>query len=69
MFKIGSFSTNYRRCLKNNSPLRTRTSNQPKIIFPSPRKIGENTTNILKCCFPRYIYTLSNQTKYLKVEN
>ena len=34
---------------------------QPKIIFVSITKIGENTTNILNCYFSKQIYTLRHQ--------
>ena len=34
------------------------TTKLSKIIFLSATIIGENTTNILKCCFPKEIYIL-----------
>ena len=35
----------------------------------SDTKIGENTTNILKCYLSKQIYTLAHQTKSLNIEN
>ena len=34
----------------------------------SATKIGENTTNILNCCFSQKIYILSHQIKYLYIK-
>ena len=42
---------------------------QPKIIFVSATKIGENITNILHCYFSEQIYLLAHQTKHLHVED
>ena len=40
-----------------------------KIIFVSPQKIGENSTNFLNCYFSNKILILIHQTKYLHVGN